>query len=1242
MTIEKNGKVINNSSFYNRGTLANDGEVVNNGELYIYGSMTGSGTVTGKGRMEYARTAFTQAELEALLNADVVPTYIYVGGELTLEKDITIPEGTQLIMEGSTLIVPSRVCVTMDGELYAQYGGTVIFEKGSKLINNNLVEAYRGGTITFEAGSNVINKYEIISYTQGTINLYGTYVRENEDANLALYAGGVINGTDNSNIHYAADFSDDASLAAILETVEQEGYGQVTARVEFGCGVVELYEDVTIPESGYLFVGKYYDDSLVLKSGTTLTNYGEIVVAAPGTLVVESGAEIVNHGKIDADEDTLIYQGGGISISAENSTVYGKGKLNLTAAITPESMSGAKITWTIAEGQELYASIKGSDSKAVLTAAEVTERQTVQVTASATLENGAAVSDTVEITVIPLVKRIDLVADNRDVTGQSITFDLNYIPKGQTEAQRTLNLTANIAPADADRDITWTSSAGAIATVDGGKVTFTGKTGKVTITATANDGSKASAKVIIDAVKLVQSVTLLEGESKLVGGKGTILKVQDASNPGTALAASAVSWTLADEADAGFAAVTAAGKVTTKAVPEKVTVTFIGTVTGNPGAQPITHTITLYPAVTQVDLYDGQQIYSGRTVKLNEGESIILNAARYPADSMDGVTWEVSDKNGTFVTVLSSSPETLVLRSTGVKGNVTVKITAADGSKKSASVKIQTGTYVSEVEVSSPSIELRSGESVQLNLAVKPAAADNKAVVWSLADASDKQYVSVSSSGKVTAKKGLSMSKEITILATAKDGYGAFGSYTFQLQPADPGALVILGEEGNVTGTTVNVDLLSGGAVKLKAKYFNTDSANVTWSGKGVTFGAEDEDGFVTAKVSAKGTFTVTADDGNGKKATVKLKAANLSEGLVITGGSTVASGKTLQLTAAVLPEGKVADKKVTWWIDPVHTDYAKVSSSGKVTAAKNLMEEKSILVWAQAKDGNSEAVSVVVTIQPLAQSVQILQDNTDISNTALTWDLTRDTGKLNLTAEVFPADAGQGITWKISGKVVERAEDGSWRFTGKTGTATITATASDGSGKKVSFKLTVLKSMEFINQSQTEAVLAGGKSLKLASFVTVDSEATNKKLSWSMSGDTEVVTLSATGVLKARKVTDVKTVTVTAKAQDGSGCKAVFTVYVYPATTSVKLLCDGEAAPKQAELGVGETLTLEGISLPSTAAQGPGAYTWKLSSDKFVSLTENADGTVTVTGKAAGTVTVTCTAADGTGKKATVKIKVG
>ena len=338
-----------------------------------------------------------------------------------------------------------------------------------------------------------------------------------------------------------------------------------------------------------------------------------------------------------------------------------------------------------------------------------------------------------------------------------------------------------------------------------------------------------------------------------------------------------------------------------------------------------------------------------------------------------------------------------------------------------------------------------------------------------------------------------------------------------------------------------------------------------------------------------------------------------------------------------------MADKKVTWWVDPVHTQYATISASGKLTAAKNLTSARNISVWAQAKDGNSRPKMYCVDILPLAQSVRILERGIDVTNTTYTWDLSVDEGKPAITAEVFAADACQDVIWKLSGaKVLQQNADGTFSVTGKTGTATVTATAADGSGKKASFKFTVVKSMEYLEQSRTEAVLAGGKSLKLASFLTVDKTATNQKLNWSMTGDTEVATLNASGVLKTKKVTAVHTITVTATAADGSGCQAEFTVYVYPATTSVKLLCDGAAAPMRASLGIGETMTLEGISLPSTAAQGPGAYNWSLSSDALADLNENADGTVTLTGKAAGTVIVTCTAADGSGKKATLKIKIG
>ena len=52
-----------------------------------------------------------------------------------------------------------------------------------------------------------------------------------------------------------------------------------------------------------------------------------------------------------------------------------------------------------------------------------------------------------------------------------------------------------------------------------------------------------------------------------------------------------------------------------------------------------------------------------------------------------------------------------------------------------------------------------------------------------------------------------------------------------------------------------------------------------------------------------------------------------------------------------------------------------------------------------------------------------------------------------------------------------------------------------------------------------------------------------------------------------------------------------------------------------------------------------PSGYTWKSSKDAVATVDE--DGYVTA-GEKTGTVTITATANDGSGKKATVKIKVG
>ena len=109
----------------------------------------------------------------------------------------------------------------------------------------------------------------------------------------------------------------------------------------------------------------------------------------------------------------------------------------------------------------------------------------------------------------------------------------------------------------------------------------------------------------------------------------------------------------------------------------------------------------------------------------------------------------------------------------------------------------------------------------------------------------------------------------------------------------------------------------------------------------------------------------------------------------------------------------------------------------------------------------------------------------------------------------------------------------------------------------------------------------------------------------------------------------------------DFSGLIAECPVTIYPSPISkIQIFYEGTAAPKTVGMYKEDVITLEAYSFPGDAASGAGAYTWK-SSSKCVEIEDNLDGTVTIYGVKAGTATITCSAADGSGKTATVKVKV-
>jgi uncharacterized protein YjdB len=102
----------------------------------------------------------------------------------------------------------------------------------------------------------------------------------------------------------------------------------------------------------------------------------------------------------------------------------------------------------------------------------------------------------------------------------------------------------------------------------------------------------------------------------------------------------------------------------------------------------------------------------------------------------------------------------------------------------------------------------------------------------------------------------------------------------------------------------------------------------------------------------------------------------------------------------------------------------------------------------------------------------------------------------------------------------------------------TITAAATDGSGKKATYAVTIMKhAVKSIRLKAAKASMKAGSKIKVTATVTTTGSNANKSLKWS-SSNTKYATVSAKGVVTAKKAGKGKTVTITAAAADGSGKK--------------------------------------------------------------------------------------------------------
>lgn len=221
--------------------------------------------------------------------------------------------------------------------------------------------------------------------------------------------------------------------------------------------------------------------------------------------------------------------------------------------------------------------------------------------------------------------------------------------------------------------------------------------------------------------------------------------------------------------------------------------------------------------------------------------------------------------------------------------------------------------------------------------------------------------------------------------------------------------------------------------------------------------------------------------------------------------------------------------------------------------------------------------------------------------------------GSCSLTATVSPSNAtDKSITWTSSNNNVATINNGKVTAVAP-GTATITATAADGSGKKAACTVTVQKMVSNVSLSSSDVILYknGTNTIQLSATIQ-PTDASNKNVTWS-SSDNNVVTVDQNGNVTAKGIGNA---TISAKANDGSGRQATCNI-------TVRAWVDTLSVTGINSVNKGYTTRLAASIAPENAYDKH--ITWMTSDEN--TATVNSDGYVE--GINTGTVTITAIATD-------------
>ncbi|MCR5669993.1 MAG: S8 family serine peptidase [Butyrivibrio sp.] len=619
--------------------------------------------------------------------------------------------------------------------------------------------------------------------------------------------------------------------------------------------------------------------------------------------------------------------------------------------LTDGSYADLGLTWTSSNPKVLSVSAgTGTSSNHATMVALMPGTSTVTCMAN----DGSGKKATCKVTVTStgkIVKSIKLSdSDNKAVSSASIYVDQTYILDVKQLGADGKQL-ASVAYVDLAMDKKGIfgdiSSTEADPSSDEGEwFSFEGaKKGTVKLTFSSRDGSGKKAVFTLKVMQPVQDVN--------VTGSSIIPKGSSGTFKASVLPATAdnkkVQWYVADSDDNPVEEIKIVnGKVT---VPSDFTVsseyyTVAAKALGSPA--------------TIVGAADFRIVDKAKTVTIENGNcsamlggSIVLKAN---ADNKAKVTWSVSSKSAKL-TAPSYQPATgnnYITLTPVKKGSVKVTATADDGSKKKTTITVTLVQPVTKIAITGQTYIAKGTTSGKYSATVLPKTANNKRTTLRIADNGDGITGITTEDGNRIKVSDACTARSFKLFMDAQDGSGVtaekivyikdaiatqVGINTADILPHEAPLYKITYDKktenlSSVQLTDTDVPFVKGNPNWEYSVGFGTSiplnsditdkagttrmNAQVVWSSSNEKVATVSGTGVVSAVGKGSCTITASAEDGSGKKASIKVSVITPTSGVHLTVKNNQAEALGLGKSATVTAKlgelfGKPNVKKFSW-----------------------------------------------------------------------------------------------------------------------------------------------------------------------------------------------------------------------------------------------------------------------------------------------------------------------------------------